>query len=100
VLYEDSLQMDINNSEHTNGFWFFCKRPEWSNEEEMRLVLPRGCGSKVKLNPAWLTRLILGKNVSPQCEQTIRAWAQQRVPSLAVVKAQYDSVEQKIKLGL
>jgi len=99
VMYEDSLQMDVNNPEHTNGFWFFCKRLEWSNEEEVRLVLPRCLGSKVKLHPEWLTRLIFGKNVSPQNEETIRAWAQQRVPSLAVVKAQYDSVEQKIKLG-
>jgi hypothetical protein len=98
-MYEDSLQMDVNNPEHTNGFWFFCKRPEWSNEEEVRLVLPRGRGSKVKLDPGWLKRLILGKNVSQQHEQAIRAWAQERVPGLAVVKAQYDPVEQKIKLG-
>lgn len=99
VLYEDSLQMDVNNPDHTNGFWFFCKRPEWSNEEEVRLVLPRGMGSKVKLDPRWVKRLILGKNVSEQNEQTIRAWARQRVPYLAVVKAFYDTVKQNIKLG-
>jgi hypothetical protein len=99
VMYKDSLQMDVNNPEHTNGFWFFCKRPEWSNEEEVRLVLPRGFGSKVKFEPRWLKRLILGKDVSEQNEQVIRAWALQRVPDLAVVKAQFDSVEQTIKLG-
>jgi len=99
VIYEDSLQMDVNNPEHTNGFWFFCKRPEWSNEEEVRLVLPRGMGSKVKINPLWLKRLILGKSASEQNEQVIRAWARRRVPDLAVVKARYDNVEQAIKLG-
>ncbi|SRR6266851_4139650 len=99
VMYEDSLQMDVNNPDHTNGFWFFCKRPEWSNEEEVRLVLPRGNGSKVKIDPRWLKRLILGKSVSEQNEQVIRPWARQRVPDLAVVKARYDSVEQMIKLG-
>jgi len=99
VMYEDSLQMDVNNPSHTNGFWFFCKRPEWSNEEEVRLVLPRGKGSKVKINPRWLKRLILGKSVSEQNERVIRAWARQRVPDLAVVKARYDSVEQTIKIG-
>jgi len=26
VMYEDSLKMDVNNPDHTNGFWFFCKR--------------------------------------------------------------------------
>lgn len=99
VMYEDSLKMDVNNPDHTNGFWFFCKRPEWSNEEEVRLVLPRGKGSKVKFDPRWLKRLILGKSVSEQNEQVIRAWARQRAPDLAVVKARYDSVEQTIKLG-
>jgi len=98
VIYDDSFRMDVNNREHTNGFWFFCKRPEWSNEEEVRLVLPRGMGSKVIINPRWLNRLILGKNISDSQEQVIRAWARQRSPELAVVKAFYDSVEQTIKL--
>jgi hypothetical protein len=69
-------------------------------EEEVRLVLPRGKGSKVKIDPRWLKRLILEKSVSEQNEQVIRAWARQRAPDLAVVKARYDSVEQTIKLGL
>ena len=99
VRYEETLQMDVNNPLHTNGFWFFSKRSEWSNEEEVRLVLPRGKGSKVKIDPSWLKKLILGKSVSEQNEQAIRAWALQRVPGLAVVKAYYDAVEQKIKLG-
>ncbi len=99
VLYEDSLLMDVNNLDHTNGFWFFCKRPEWSNEEEVRLVLPRGMGSKVKLEPRWLKRLILGKSVSEHNEQIIRAWARQPVPDPPVVKARYDAVDQKLILG-
>jgi Protein of unknown function (DUF2971) len=98
VIYEDTFQMDVNNPDHTEGFWFFYKRPEWSNEEEVRLVLPRNRGSKVKIEPRWLKRLILGKSVSEQNEQVIRAWALQRVPNLEVVKAHYDTVEQKIKL--
>lgn len=99
VLYEDSLQMDVNNRDHTNGFWFFCKRPEWSNEEEVRLVLPRRMGSKVKLEPRWLKRLILGKSISEHNEQIIRAWSRQRMPDLPVVKARYDAVDQKLTLG-
>ena len=99
MLYEDSLLMDVNNPDHTNGFWFFCKRPEWSNEEEVRLVLPRGMGSKVKLEPRWLKRLILGKSVSEHNEQIIRDWARQPVPDPPVVKARYDAVDQKLILG-
>lgn len=99
VLYKDKTQLDLNDQEQINGFWLFYKRPEWSNEEEVRLVLPRKHGSKVKLDPRWLERLILGKSVSDDNEQVIRAWARQRVPELAVVKARYDTVEQTIKLG-
>jgi hypothetical protein len=99
VLYEDKIEMDLNDQEHMNGFWLFYKRPDWSNEKEVRLVLPRNRGSKVKLDPRWLKRLILGKNVSEQNEQVIRAWARQRLPELAAVKARYDIVEQTITLG-
>ena len=69
VIYEDTFQMDVSNPEHTNGCWFFYKRPEWSNEEEVRLVLPRHQGSTVKITPQWLTRLILGKSVSTHNEK-------------------------------
>lgn len=99
VMYEDSLAMDVNNPNHRNGFWFFYKRPEWSNEEEVRLVLPRNQASRVKIEPRWLKRLILGRSVSEQNERVIRTWARAREPELAVVKARYDSVEQMIELG-
>jgi len=57
VTYGDSVQMDVMNRDHRGGWWFFSKREEWSNEEEVRLVLPRGLGSKVKIDPRWLTRI-------------------------------------------
>jgi hypothetical protein len=98
VIYEDSAQVDITNKEHLNGFWFFCKRSEWSNEEEVRLVLPRGNPSTVAIDPGWLTRLILGKDISAEHQQAIREWAKERQPQLAVVNADYDVVDQKIKL--
>jgi hypothetical protein len=99
VIYGDSLQMNVNDPDHTNGFWFFSKRPEWSNEEEVRLVLPRNRGSKMKLDPRWLKRLILGKDIAKEHEEIIRSWAHERVPNLAVVKARYDAIEQIIILG-
>jgi hypothetical protein len=98
VTYGDAVQIDVTIREQLNGFWFFCKRLEWSNEEEVRLVLPRGHGSKVKIDPRWLTRLILGRNMSESNEQIIRDWARQLIPELAVVKVHYDTVDQKLKL--
>jgi hypothetical protein len=99
VIYGEAFQVDVTVRAQLNGFWFFCKRPDWSNEEEVRLDLPRRKGSKVKIDPRWLTRLILGRNVSEGHEQIIRAWARQRKPDLAVVKARFDPVDQVIKLG-
>jgi hypothetical protein len=98
VIYGEAVKIDVTIRAQLNGFWFFCKRPEWSNEEEVRLVLARGQGSKVKIDPRWLTRLILGRSISERNEQVIRAWARERSPELPVVKALYDSVEQTIKL--
>jgi hypothetical protein len=90
--------MDVNNPDHTNGFWFFCKRPEWSNEEEVRLVLPRGMGSKVKLKPRWLKRLISGKAYPNITSRSFGlGQGNQCLPS--VVKARYDAVDQKLILG-
>jgi len=98
VTYDESLLMDINNPEHTNGYWFFSKRPEWSNEEEVRVVMIRGCASTVPIDPSWLSRIILGWKMSEENRQQIRKWAKQRTPELAVVTASYDELQQKIRL--
>ena len=55
-----------------------CKRPEWSNEEEVRLIGARLTEPQVTINPRWLTRIILGKDMSPENQQQIRLWAKQR----------------------
>ncbi len=83
---------------HRNGYWFFCKREEWSNEEEVRLVLPRGKGSKVKIEPHWLTLVILGKDMADAHRTLIREWANQRRPALTVADAYYDGLHQVIRL--
>lgn len=98
VTYGDATEMDVQNREHRSGYWFFCKRQEWSNEEEVRLVLPRGKGSKVKIEPQWLTRLILGKSMTEAQRKTIREWAKERQPELTVVEAYYDGLHQTIRL--
>jgi hypothetical protein len=99
VTYGDATEMDVLNPEHRSGYWFFCKRQEWSNEEEVRLVLQRGKGSKVKIDPNWLTRLILGKDMADDHQKTIREWAKQRKPELAVVNAHYDELNQMLRLS-
>lgn len=98
VTYGDSMEMDLTSPEHRNGYWFFRKRQEWSNEEEVRLVLPRGKGSKVKIDPHWLTRVILGKDMTDSNRKSVREWANQRKPTLVVADAYYDGLHQMIRI--
>jgi len=98
VTYGDSMEMDVTDREHRNGYWFFSKRQEWSNEEEVRLVLPRGKGSKVKIEPRWLTRVILGKDMTDANRKLLREWAKERKPELSVADAYYDALHQVIRL--
>lgn len=99
VIYTDAIEMDVTNPKHRTGYFFFCKNPDWSNEEEVRLILARNCGTKVKIEPRWLTRIILGWRILEKHQTLIREWARQRVPELGVVNAYYDELDQKLKLG-
>lgn len=98
VLYTDPIEVDIRNPEHRSGYWLFCKKLEWSNEEEVRLVLPRHQGSKVKIDPHWLRRVILGKDMSEENQNIIRKWARERQPELVVATAYYDELDQMLRL--
>ena len=97
VVYCKAVQLDLNSPD-LNGYWFFCKSEEWSNEEEIRVVVGRGGDSKVQINPAVLTRLILGWKMSEEDRNVIRAWAKQRNPELNVVSAYFDPLDQQLKL--
>lgn len=100
VSYLDSAGMEILITDPAikNGDFFFCKTRDWSNEEEVRLVLPRAKGKRVRIDPRWLTRLILGKDMSEADQKSVREWAKQRLPQLAVVSAYYDPVSRAIRL--
>lgn len=101
VSYLDSDQMEvlITGLALRNGDFFFCKTRNWSNEDEVRLVLNHKDGrKKVKFDPRWLTRIILGKKMSDEHRKQIREWAKQREPELTVVDAYYDPTQRAIKL--
>ncbi len=100
VIYAEAFPMDVTNREHRNGYWFFMKKPEWSNEEEVRLVRPRTPNNVpgVIIQPEWLARIILGRGMSAQNERQIREWASERIPPLQVVKARFNQVTQGIEL--
>jgi len=98
VIYSECAPMDINDPAQRTGFFLAYKRPEWSNEEEVRLIARRRSSNKIRIDPRWLTRLILGKEMSPANESLIREWASQRQPNLSVVKAYFDVLYQTLRL--
>jgi hypothetical protein len=97
-LAPENMEIPITDPAIRNGDFFFCKTLDWAGEEEVRLVGPRGYGSKVKFDPSWLTRVILGKDMSDADRKLIQEWAKQREPELVVVNAYYDPLDRAIKL--
>jgi len=92
--------LDVTDLEQRgNPYFFFCKRQEWSNEEEVRILLLRGSNPIVRIEPSCLTRLILGMHMSDAHRKLIREWAKQRKPELAVVNAYYDELHQVLRLN-
>lgn len=99
VAYGDYTRDVTDLEQRGNPFFFFCKRQEWSNEEEVRVLLMRGSSPIVRIDPRWLTRLILGKDMSDAHRKLIREWAKEREPELAVANAYYDELHQVLKLA-
>jgi len=91
--------MDVTNDEHININWFFSKGTQWSNEEEVRVLVPRQYPHEVIIDPRCLTRIILGRKMSDSDRAVIRDWAKQRQPELEVVTASWDSFENVLKVA-
>jgi hypothetical protein len=98
VVYGEYAPFDVIDSKNRSAEFLVYKRPEWSNEEEVRLIRARGSGPNVRIEPQWFTRLILGKNMSPDNQKQIREWAKLRQPELSVVQAFFDDLHQELRL--
>jgi hypothetical protein len=111
VVYDDTFTLDMfadiaNVQADVAGpvgfvrhSWLFYKSPEWSNEEEVRFVLLGTYNTQfMPIQPRWLTRVILGKDMTPDDEMTVRDWARRRQPELHVVKARFDVAERSLRL--
>lgn len=101
VVYEPLPPYDLTDlSEATSSSWFFYKHREWSNEEEVRLVLPRRLGGPIfQLDPQILTRVILGEDMTQANADRIRDWGSRRNPPVPVVTATWDSVRAEFVVG-
>ena len=98
VIYGEYAPFDVIDSENRSAEFLIYKRPEWSNEEEVRLLRARGSGPYVSIQPQWLTRIVLGKDMAADSQKQIREWAKQRDPGLLVVNAYFDELHHEIRL--
>jgi hypothetical protein len=98
VVYGEYLPFDVNDSANRTAGFLVSKRKEWSNEEEVRLIRARGSAEFVCIQPEWLTRIILGKEMTVEIRNQIQTWAKQRQPELRVVCVYFDEVLQEIKI--
>jgi hypothetical protein len=92
VVYQPPPAYDLTDiSNATSPSWFFYKYPDWSNEEELRLVLARKLGGPVfDVGPDLLTRVILGEGMAKENADRIRAMALKRNLSVPLVTAKWE----------
>ncbi len=100
VIYEDTTDFDPTDPDQINAYFLFQKTLDWQTEEEVRLVTPRGGKPIVDFDPNLLTRIIIGQQMSDANINVIREWADLRSPKLALVRAEYDTIEHKLNFNL
>ena len=100
VLYDDSKLLDLRNHQEEVTFaWTHYKSPEWSNEEEIRVVLPTFVTDRwCPIGPQALTRILLGKDMRQKDRKQILAWASGRTPPLIAMTVQFDRYTQELTL--
>jgi hypothetical protein len=97
VEYVDAVT--VNPADESElGTFYFRKKRDWSNEEEVRVLSPRNVSPIVTIDPALLTRVILGKDMAAPLRAQIVRWAQERDPTLVVQRADYDPTTQALRL--
>ena len=98
VIYGDYPAFDMNDSKQRSAMFLVHKRQDWCNEEEVRLISKRGSSPYTKIQPDWLTRIILGKDMREEHRVQIREWARERDPNLTVVQARFDALRHELQL--
>ncbi len=106
-LFSKAYEVDYSNKEITvdftdlnavNGYFFFHKSSEWSNEEEVRIVTPSHIQPPTSFDPALLTRVILGYRISTEDKSQIIKWTEKRSIPLLVVQSRYNEFNHELEL--
>lgn len=99
VYYSDEeITQDFTNLEELNGYFFFHKKSEWSNEEEVRIVTPSHIQNPISFDPTLLSRVILGYKISTKDKSQIIQWTKKRSIPLPVAQSRYNEFNHALEL--
>lgn len=95
VIYSEKIPLSLSLEESPSQAEFlFTKSPEWSNEEEARILDSPGFHIFPK---DALKGIILGEHCGEENEKQIVIWIKERNANILVKKAKYNSVKQKLE---
>jgi hypothetical protein len=100
VVYTDeplSLHWTTPSDESNIGLRF-SKHRDWSNEQEVRLFLRIEAAPVLHLTPHAISRVILGKDLSPRHVSLLREWGARRQPSLPIVTTRWNAFDAKLEI--
>lgn len=99
VYYSDEeITQDFTNLNKVNGYFFFCKKSEWSNEEEVRIVTSSSMPNPMPFDPTLLSRVILGYKISTEDKSQIVQWTKKRSIPLPIAQSRYDEFNHALEL--
>lgn len=99
VYYSDKeITLDFTNFNELNGYFFFYKKSEWSNEEEVRIVTPSHLQNPISFDPTLLSQVILGYKISTKDKSQIIQWTKKRSISLPVAQSRYNEFNHALEL--
>ncbi len=100
VRYGGTTPMNMMDPNDREGHYLFYKSSDWSNEEEVRILLhPVEHDPIVRFDLHLLRSIILGKDMTKSNKAAILEWAQQRNLPLDVASATYDELQQAIRVS-
>jgi hypothetical protein len=91
LVYSETVGLELSDPDDTPN-WYFYKSAEWSNEEEVRIVMPPAWEPVVQIFPLTLSGIILGEKVDAANVKRVNAAASRRL-GFTVRQARFDRHE-------
>jgi len=96
VIYSDKVPLSLSlEADPSQVDFLYTKSPEWSNEEEARILTkPPGIQALPK---SALKAIILGERCDPKNENTVLVWVDECHADIDVKKGKFNGARQKLE---